>query len=51
MNFRLRYLYRPGSDLFLVYSESRNYSDAAVRTGHGLVNRAVIAKLTYSLDF
>lgn len=51
LNFRLRYRYRPGSDFFLVFTESRTYSDAATRTGFGLVNRAVIAKLTHTLDF
>ncbi len=46
MNFRVNYLYKPGDDLFLVYSESRIYGDASA-----LVNRAIIAKLTYSVDF
>ncbi|MSO21331.1 MAG: hypothetical protein EXQ56_12915 [Acidobacteria bacterium] len=46
MNFRVNYLYKPGDDLFLVYSESRIYGDLS-----GLVNRALIAKLTYSVDF
>ena len=45
LNSRLNYIYNPGDDLFLVYSETRNYG----ATG-GLVNRAFIVKLTYSLD-
>jgi hypothetical protein len=44
-NFRLNYIFRPGDDLFFVYSESRGYGD----TG-GLNNRAFIVKMTYSLD-
>lgn len=45
VNFRANYIFRPGDDLFLVYSESRAYGDVS-----GLINRAFIVKLTYSLD-
>lgn len=45
LNSRLNYIYHPGDDLFLVYSETRNYGDAG-----GLANRSFIIKLTYSLD-
>ncbi|MBI3939778.1 MAG: carbohydrate binding family 9 domain-containing protein [Acidobacteria bacterium] len=45
VNFRLNYIFRPGDDLFFVYSESHNYGEA-----NGLINRAFIVKLTYSLD-
>ena len=45
VNFRLNYIFRPGDDLFVVYSESRNYGERS-----GLLNRALIVKLTYSLD-
>jgi hypothetical protein len=51
MNVRLRYRYKPSKEFFLVFTESRAYADAAARTGFGLVNRAVIGKVTYSLDF
>jgi hypothetical protein len=44
-NFRLNYIFRPGDDLFFVFSESRGYGDAG-----GLINRAFTVKLTYSLD-
>jgi hypothetical protein len=45
VNFRLNYIFRPGDDLFFVYSESRAYGDIG-----GLINLALIVKLTYSLD-
>jgi hypothetical protein len=46
LNVRLNYIYRPEDDLFLVYNETRTYGD-----GGGLVNRALIAKATYSFDY
>jgi Domain of unknown function (DUF5916)/Carbohydrate family 9 binding domain-like len=45
MNSRLNYIYHAGDDVFLVYTETRNYGDAG-----GLVNRSFILKVTYSLD-
>jgi hypothetical protein len=42
-NARLRWEYRPGSDLFVVYSDGRNTLDRGVPT---LRNRAVTVKLT-----
>ena len=45
VNFRLNYIFRQGDDLFVVYSESRNHGER-----NGLLNRALIVKLTYSLD-
>jgi hypothetical protein len=45
MNYRLNYIFRPGDDLFVVYSESRGYDRQ-----DGLINRALIVKITYSLD-
>ena len=50
MNFRINYIVKPGDDLFIVYRESRNYGNTAARAGNGLVNRALILKLTYSWD-
>ena len=45
VNFRLNYIFRPGDDLFVVYNETRSYG-----TGGQLQNRALIVKLTFSLD-
>jgi hypothetical protein len=45
---RLRWEYVPGSELFFVYSDGRNTSEAMV---HGLVNRSVAIKLTRLLRF
>ena len=45
---RLRWEYVPGSELFTVYSDGRNSSEALVR---GLVNRSVAIKLTRLLRF
>jgi len=45
---RLRWEYVPGSELFLVYSDGRNTSEAPVP---GLVNRSVAIKLTRLLRF
>jgi hypothetical protein len=45
LNARLNYIFRPGDDLFVVYSEDRRYGDLG-----GLVNRAFIVKITYSID-
>jgi hypothetical protein len=45
---RLRWEYVPGSELFVVYSDGRNTSEALVR---GLVNRSVAIKLTRLLRF
>ena len=46
VNFRLNYIFRPGDDLFVVYNETRNYGSG----GGQLQNRALIVKLTFSLD-
>jgi len=45
---RLRWEYVPGSELFVVYSDGRNMTDAPVP---GLVNRSVAIKLTRLLRF
>ena len=45
---RLRWEYVPGSELFIVYSDGRNTSDALER---GLVNRSAAIKLTRLLRF
>lgn len=45
-NFRLNYIFRPGDDVFVVYTETRIYGEAA-----GLDNRALIVKSTYSFDY
>ena len=44
-NFRLNYILRSNDDLFIVYNETRSYG-----SGPGLDNRALIVKVTYSLD-
>lgn len=44
-NFRLNYIFRPGDDLFVVYSQSSLYGDAERPADHTFT-----VKLTYSLD-
>jgi hypothetical protein len=46
MNFRLNYIFRPEDDLFIVYNETRTYG-----SGGGPQNRALIVKITFSLDY
>ncbi|MSO19549.1 MAG: hypothetical protein EXQ56_03660 [Acidobacteria bacterium] len=46
-NFRLNYIYRPGSDLFLIYNETRQAG--GLRDGEK--DRSLQTKLTYSFDF
>ncbi|MEE8176508.1 MAG: DUF5916 domain-containing protein, partial [Acidobacteriota bacterium] len=46
VNFRLNYIFKPGDDLFVVYNETRSYGSG----GGQLQNRALIVKLTFSLD-
>jgi hypothetical protein len=46
-NFRLNYIYRPGSDLFLIYNETRQVGGAR----DGEKDRSLQSKLTYSFDF
>jgi hypothetical protein len=48
LNTRFRWEYRPGSDLFLVYSEGR---DTTVRGFQGQSNRQVVAKITRLFRF
>jgi hypothetical protein len=43
---RLNYIFRPGDDLFVVYTQSRQTG-----RGGGPPDRALTVKLTYSLDF
>jgi hypothetical protein len=45
---RLRWEYIPGSELFIVYSDGRNISEALAP---GLINRSVAIKLTRLLRF
>ncbi|MBI4483902.1 MAG: carbohydrate binding family 9 domain-containing protein [Acidobacteria bacterium] len=47
VNFRLNYIFREGDDFFLVYNEAKDLSGL----NGGLVNRSLVAKLTYSFDF
>jgi hypothetical protein len=47
-NVRLRWEYRPGSELFVVYNEDR---DALVRGFPDLTNRAFIVKVNKLLRF
>ncbi len=44
-NIRFRYIYVPGSDLYLVYNETQ------VAEGSRLIDRAFIVKATYLLRF
>jgi hypothetical protein len=48
-NVRLRWEYRPGSELFLVYSDGRNLLDSQRPTG--LLNRSVAVKITRLMRF
>ena len=47
-NIRVRWEYRPGSDLFIVYSEGRDTTPAAVRS---LQNRGLVVKYTRLFRF
>ena len=47
VNFRLNYIYRPGSDFFLIYNETRQVGGSR----EGEKDRALQTKLTYSFDF
>ena len=42
VNFRLNWIYRPGDDFFLVFSQTQD---------SGLTDRAIILKLTHSFEF
>lgn len=44
--FRLNYIYRPGDDLFIVYSQSHERATLLSQP-----DRSLMVKLTYSLDF
>lgn len=46
-NFRLNVIHRPGSDLFVVFNETRGVPDDAFR----LATRTAVAKLTYVTRF
>ncbi len=46
---RLRWEYRPGSELFLVYSDGRNL--LATQTPTGLLNRSLALKVTRLLRY
>ena len=45
LNFRLQYIYRPGSDLFVVYNENR----LTGRADPSLLDRSFVVKMTYLL--
>ncbi|HYU33779.1 MAG TPA: DUF5916 domain-containing protein [Thermoanaerobaculia bacterium] len=47
VNFRLNWIYRPGSDIFLVFNQNW---DAPTLSDLSTSNRAVILKLTYLLE-
>jgi hypothetical protein len=47
-NYRFRWEYRPGSDLFVVYSDGR---DTSVRGYPGLLNRTFVVKATRLFRF
>ena len=46
-NLRLRWEYRPGSELFIVYTEARNTEMVGIISG--LANRGFTVKLNYLL--
>jgi hypothetical protein len=46
-SLRFRWEYRPGSDMFLVYSDGRD----STRPGSNLANRSIAAKMTRLLRF
>jgi hypothetical protein len=45
-NIRYRWEYRPGSELFLVYSDGRDTRDAFDRGSPSLMNRGFTVKVT-----
>jgi hypothetical protein len=46
VNFRLNYIYRPGDDLFIVYSDFRERRNLPAE-----LNRSIAIKFTHSFDF
>ena len=46
VNFRLNYIYRPGDDLFFVYTEFRDRTDPITD-----LDRQIVLKFTHSFDF
>ncbi len=46
VNFRLNYIYRPGDDFFIVYSDFRDRTDAP-----SALDRSLAIKFTHSFDF
>ena len=50
-NIRLRLLYRPGSDLFLVFNNTRRFDDRFDPRPRDFDRRAIVAKLTYLIAF
>ena len=46
VNFRLNYIYRPGDDLFIVYSDFRERRNAPAK-----LDRSIAVKFTHSFDF
>ena len=46
VNFRLNYIYRPGDDLFFVYTEFRDQTDPITD-----LDRQIVLKFTHSFDF
>ena len=47
VNFRLNYIFRPGDDFFLIYTEGRRVGGDL----EGEKDRILQTKLTYSFDF
>jgi hypothetical protein len=48
LNFRLRWIYAPGSELWVVYNEGRNFAHLLEPS---LQDRALIVKLVHNFNF
>ena len=48
LNFRLRWIYAPGSELWIVYNEGRDF---AIRREPSLLDRALVVKLVHNFNF
>jgi hypothetical protein len=50
-NIRIRLLYMPGSDVFLVFNNAHRFDDSIDPRPREFDRRAVVAKITYLLAF
>jgi hypothetical protein len=50
-NIRVRLLYMPGSDVFLVFNNTHRFDDSIDPRPRDFDRRALVAKVTYLLAF